>query len=36
MEQYLDEHETRIRGSTDKQRIADDKAVASDLLNVLP
>ena len=36
IEQYRDELETQIRGTTDEQRIADDReAVASDLLNIL-
>ncbi|KAF8500953.1 fungal-specific transcription factor domain-containing protein [Russula emetica] len=36
IEQYRDEVETQIRGTTDEQRIADDReAVASDLLNIL-
>jgi hypothetical protein len=36
IEQYRDELETQIRGTTDEQRIADEReAVASDLLNIL-
>ncbi|KAF8478195.1 fungal-specific transcription factor domain-containing protein [Russula ochroleuca] len=36
IEQYRDELETQIRGTTDEQRVADDReAVASDLLNIL-
>ncbi|KAI0250776.1 fungal-specific transcription factor domain-containing protein [Lactifluus subvellereus] len=36
VEQYRDELETQIRGTTDEQRMSDDReAVASDLLNVL-
>jgi hypothetical protein len=36
IEQYRDELVTSIRGTTDEQRVADDReAVASDLLNIL-
>jgi hypothetical protein len=36
IEQYRDELEIQIRGTTNEQRIADDReAVASDLLNIL-
>lgn len=36
IEQYRDELETQIRGTTDDQHNADDReAVASDLLNIL-